>query len=261
MTKLLIVLSLILTGCASMFSGIKTKELKYSVDGVDHVGYISSGATKEKKGKAVLIVHEWWGHNEYVRTRADMLAKQGYVAMAIDMYGEGKTADHPKKAGEFAGQVMSNMAVAKKRFNTALEILKNREDVDATKVAAIGYCFGGGIVINMIRNKADLELAASFHGSLKASKKRARNYKNSPKLLVFNGKADPMVTSKDIKSFKKEMKRARIDYEFYNYEGAKHAFTNKKADGFGKRFKLPLAYDQKADNDSWSVLLKNLATM
>jgi dienelactone hydrolase len=256
MKKLLFVLLLLSFASCSMFS-TKTTKVVYKVDGVDHHGYIASGAKKGEKKKAVIIVHEWWGHNDYARSRADKLAEEGYVAMSIDMYGEGKTAGHPKEAGAFAKKTMSNMKLARKKFEKALKVLKARKDVDTSKIAAIGYCFGGGVVLNMARAGVDLDLVASFHGSL-MSPIKARKGKIKPRVLVFNGAADPMVKSSHIKKFKKDMKRAGVKYTFKNYPNALHAFTNKGADALGKKYKLPLGYNKHADEDSWKVFLKSL---
>lgn len=253
MRLIILCLFTLLTACA----GMEKKTVNYEVNGQNHVGFIASGAKQGEKKPGVLIVHEWWGHNDYAKKRAKMLAEQGYVAMSIDMYGDGKTADHPKDAGSFAKKAMNDFPLAKKRFEKALSVLKSRDDVDPDKIAAIGYCFGGGVVLNMARAGTDLDLVASFHGSLD-SELEAKKQSFQPKVLVFNGAADPMVNDKSIKRFKKEMKSANVDFEFYNYEGAKHGFTNKKADQKGKKFGLPLAYDKKADQDSWNKLLKEL---
>jgi dienelactone hydrolase len=232
-------------------------EITYSVDGKKHIGYIASGANSDNPKPAIIIVHEWWGHNEYVRKRADMLADLGYVAMAIDMYGEGQKAEHPKDAMKFSKQAMSDFPLAKQRFEKAMEVLKQRDDVDGDEIVAIGYCFGGGVVLNMMRSGIDLELVASFHGSL-AGPINLKKGAIETDVLVFNGASDPMVTASDIENFKDQMEKADIDYKFYNYEGAKHAFTNPGATELGTKFNLPLAYDQKADFDSWNKFLEAL---
>lgn len=234
--------------------------IKYDVSGVEHVGFIASGAKPGEKKPGIIVVHEWWGHNEYARNRAKMLADAGYVAMAIDMYGEGKTADHPKDAGAFAKEASSNFPLAKKRFEKALGILKSRPDVDSSKIVAIGYCFGGSVVLNMARAGVDLDLIASFHGSLGSDiKAKAKTYK--PKTLVFNGAADPMVPADAIKAFKKEMKTAKVDLTFKSYDGAKHAFTNPGATALGEKFKIPLAYQKEADEDSWATFMDTLKSL
>jgi dienelactone hydrolase len=196
------------------------------------------------------VVHEWWGHNDYARKRAEMLAKLGYVALAVDMYGSGRQASHPDEAGKFAGAVAGNMPVAKARFKAAIDTLKAQQTVNSHNIAAIGYCFGGGIVLNMARQGVDLKAVVSFHGSL-ATQNPAERGNIKAKIRVFNGAADPLVKAEHIEAFKKEMKRAGADYELVNYPGAKHAFTNPHADQLGAKFSLPLAYQKQADEDSW----------
>lgn len=237
------------------FSEIKGKEVDYSADGISFKGYIAYDDNIKGKRPAVLVVHEWWGHNEYARKRARMLAEIGYVALAVDMYGDGKTADHPDEAGAFAGEVMKNMPSARKRFEAALDILKKHKMVDAKNIAAIGYCFGGGVVLNMARMGVDLKGVVSFHGSLGAAVK-AKPGGIKTKILVCNGKEDQMTSADLIKAFKMEMKNVGADYRFKNYEGAKHSFTNPDADKFGKKFNLPLAYNEKADKESWYEMRK-----
>jgi len=218
-------------------------------------GYLASDVTKEGKRPGILIVHEWWGHNDYVRQRAEMLAKAGFVALAIDMYGNGKQADHPKDASKFSAQVFKDLPKAKERFSAGLETLKNHPHVDKTKIAAIGYCFGGGVVLSMARMGMNLDAVVSFHGSLKSPVTAKKNDVRA-KVLVFNGGKDPMVKDEDIKAFKKEMKKAGVNYRFVNYPEAVHAFTNKGATALGEKFGLPLAYNEQADRDSWKQTLK-----
>lgn len=256
----LLLLSGLLISCAAKqkTNSVDEKTVRYDVGGVEHVGYVASGAKAGEKKPAVLVVHEWWGHNDYARKRADMLAEAGYVAMSIDMYGEGKTADHPDDAGAFAQKAMSDFPMAKQRFEKAMEILKARSDVDPEKISAIGYCFGGGVVLNMARAGVDLDLIASFHGSLDGSTKAKKGvYK--PRTLVFNGKDDSFVSQKSIDAFQKEMKKAGVSLVFKNYEGAKHSFTNPDAPAKAKKFNMPLDYNKAADEDSWKTLLEELA--
>jgi len=243
--------ALFIVSCAST-----KKDITYKVEGIDHTAHIASGAKSGEQKPGIIIVHEWWGHNDYAKSRADKLAKLGYVAMSIDMYGEGKQASHPKAAGAFATKTMSNFSLAKKKFETALKILKKRKDVDPKKIVAIGYCFGGGVVLNMMRAGIELDLVASFHGSLGAAKSKAKSFDGQ--VLVYNGAKDPMVKKSDISNFKKEMRNAKIKFEFNNYPNAKHAFTNRDADRYGKEFGLPLAYNQEADHKSWNDFITNL---
>ena len=149
---------------AEAFTDVHTQELTYSADGLSMKGYLAYDDAQEGKRPGVLVVHEWWGHNDYARRRARMLAELGYVALAVDMYGEGKQANHPDDAGAFSGEVMNNLPAAKARFLAARDLLKAHERVQGEHIAAIGYCFGGGVVLHMARLGVDLDGVVSFHG-------------------------------------------------------------------------------------------------
>ena len=232
----------------------KGVEVNYNTDKTNLLGYIANVENGQTKKPGILIVHEWWGHNDYARTRADMLAKEGYVAMAVDMYGNGKQADHPKKAGEFSSAVFKDFKEARARFEAAINTLKRHPHVDKEKIAAIGYCFGGGIVLSMAKTGLPLQGVVSYHGSLDSPVKPQKGDVKA-KVLVFNGGKDPMVTESAIKSFKKEMSRVGGELTFINFPDAVHAFTNPEATKLGKKFNLPLAYDKKADEESWNKTL------
>lgn len=230
-----------------------TEAVSYPAGDVTMQGYLAYDDAVEGERPGVLVVHEWWGHNDYARKRAEMLAALGYTALAVDMYGEGKTAEHPKEAGEFAGAVRKNLPVMKERFTAALDLLKKHPTVADDDIAAIGYCFGGGVVLEMARAGVDIDGVASFHGSLGTSTP-AQPGAVKADIMVANGGADPMTTEAQIEAFKAEMEAAGVDYRFYNYEGVKHSFTNPDADKFGEQFDLPLGYDKAADEDSWAKL-------
>lgn len=232
---------------------IKTEEVTYTGGGVSMKGYLAYDPAIKGKRPGVLVVHEWWGHNEYARERARMLAELGYTALAVDMYGGGKQAMHPKDAGKFAGALFQQFGVAKTRFAAAMDLLKKHETVDPGKIAAIGYCFGGGMVLNMARQGMDLKGVASFHGSL-AAVQPAKPGVVKGKVLVLHGSEDKMVTETDIAAFKKEMKDAGVDMTFIAYPGARHAFTNPMADEYAKKFDIPLGYSAEADKKSWNEL-------
>lgn len=256
MNKMLTVLFLCSISFAAS-SEIITKEIDYSDGSTTMKGFLAYDNSNKDKRPGVIVVHEWWGHNDYARMRAKMLAKLGYVAFALDMYGEGKTANHPKDAGKFAGEVRQNMPVAEQRFLAAIKILKDQEMTDKNKIAAIGYCFGGGIVLEMARRGVELAGVVSFHGSLGTSSPAQKGVVKA-RILVLNGAADPFTKPETIAAFKQEMKQAAVDYKFINYPDAKHAFTNKDADKFGKQFGIPLAYNAKADKQSWKEMQKFL---
>ena len=147
-------------------ASIKTEEVSYSEGGTTLKGFLAWDDAISGKRPGVLVVHEWWGLNDYARSRAKQLAELGYTALAVDMYGDGKVADHPKDAGAFAASVMKDPQVALARFRAALKALKEQPTVDPEKIAAIGYCMGGAIVLNAARQGMDLDAVASFHGSL-----------------------------------------------------------------------------------------------
>ena len=233
------------------------KTVEYSAQGVVMKGYLAYNESIKGKRPGVLVVHEWWGLDDYARKRARMLAGLGYTALAVDMYGEGKVASHPDDAGRFASEIMKNFDVAKTRFMAAMDFLKQQETIDPTRIAAIGYCFGGGVVLNMAREGVDLKGVASFHGGL-TPVKPAQPGSVKTKILVLNGGADKFTTPEQIKAFKEEMKAAGADFKFISYPGATHSFTNPEADVWGKKFNLPVAYNANADKKSWDELKKFL---
>lgn len=228
------------------------KELIYSNDSTTMKGYIAFDENATEKRPGVLVVHEWWGHNDYSRKRADMLAELGYTALALDMYGDGKKAEHPDDAGKFAGMVMSNMPAAQSRFMAALNELKNHPSVDGDKVAAIGYCFGGSVVLTMANAGMDLDAVAAFHSGVGLPIMPNEDLK--AKVLVCNGADDPFIAPESVEAFKTQMDSIDADYKYIAYEGAKHSFTSKEADVNGEKFKLPLAYNAEADEKSWQEL-------
>lgn len=229
------------------------KEVDYRSGDTTLKGYIAYDDSIKGKRPGILVVHEWWGHNAYARHRADMLAKLGYTALAVDMYGDGKQAKHPDDAGKFAGAVRKNMPEAEARFRAAMKLLHKHPTVDKHKTAAIGYCFGGGIVLEMARRGVPLDGVVSFHGSLPTANP-AQKGQVKAKILVLNGADDPFTKPEQIAAFKQEMESAGVDYRFIDYPGAKHAFTNPQADEYGKRFNLPLAYNAEADKASWAEM-------
>lgn len=251
----------ILSGCSGTEeSGVLGREVQYTYDGTTMKGYLAYDGSSEAKRPGVLVVHEWWGHNEYARQRARQLAELGYVALAVDMYGDGKQAGHPEDAGKFASQVMSNMDVMQGRMLAAEQFLTSSEVCDSTKIAAIGYCFGGGVVLQAARMGMDLDGVVSFHGSL-GTASPAQYGTVIAKVLVLNGGDDPFVTEAQIEQFKAEMDAAGVDYTFISYPGAVHAFTNPAADSLGARFNLPLAYNKAADEQSWEEMKKFLTVV
>jgi dienelactone hydrolase len=242
--------TLLLLGAIGLRADIVTRSIDYTADGVTLKGYLAYDKDVTGKRPGILVVHEWWGHNEYSRKRAEMLAELGYVALAVDMYGDGKKASHPDDAGKFSSEIMKNMPVMKARFLAALDLLKQDSHVDAKQIGAIGYCFGGGVVLSMARSGAELSGVVSFHGGLGTSTP-AEKGKVKARILVCNGAADKFISADDVKAFEKEMTSAGADYKIISYEGAMHSFTNPGSTEAGKKFNLPLAYNEAADKQSW----------
>ena len=242
-----------LASMSAAHAAVKTQETSYEVDGQRHVAFIAYDDTFKGKRPGVLVVHEWWGHTPYVRERAKMLAKMGYVGLALDMYGDGKTANHPKDAGSFAKAALADFPMAKKRFEAARDLLAKQPQTDSKHIAAIGYCFGGGVVLNMARAGADLDAVASFHGTL-ASAMLVEPGSMKAKVFVANGAADPMVKAEDVIKFNEEMREAKVEYTYIEYPGVKHGFTNPEADRFAKEFNMPLGFDAHADANSWAMM-------
>jgi len=230
------------------------KEVSYRAGDTELKGYLAWDDAISGKRPGVLVVHEWWGHNAYARKRADMLAALGYTALAVDMYGNGQTASHPEDAGRFAAAVRQNLPLMQARFEAARALLIAQNSVDPGRIAAIGYCFGGSVVLEMARAGADLAGVVSFHGSLGGL--GAISDHVTAKVLVLNGADDPFVSAESIAVFRDDMDAAGVDYEFISYPGAMHSFTNPDADRFGAEFKLPLKYNADADAASWQEMQK-----
>lgn len=243
----------LLSLCALAPAGaaVVEKEVEYKSGDVTLKGLLAYDEALSSTRPAVLVVHEWWGHDEHGRNSARKLAKEGFVALALDMYGEGKQAHHPDTAGKMATEVVSNWKLMKARFDAAREYLGRQQHVDATRIAAIGYCFGGHVVLQMARAGEPLRGVVSFHGDLETSTP-AEAGKVKADILVLNGAADPFVPPEQLANFEKEMDAAGVRYRVVNYPGAQHSFTNPKATENGRKFNLPLVYDAQADQQSWN---------
>lgn len=228
-------------------------EIEYSTDSTNMKGYIAYNKDDNSKRPGILVVHEWWGHNEYARERADMLAEMGYVALAVDMYGDGKIAEHPEDAGKFTQEVVSNIDEAKARFESAMNTLKAHPNVDPEKIGAIGYCFGGSVVLTMANAGFDLDAVAAFHAGLQLPIMPEEGAVKA-KVLVCNGADDPFIPEQQIADFKTVMDAAGVDYNYISYPGAVHSFTSKYADEFAEKFNMPLAYQAEADSASWAEM-------
>jgi dienelactone hydrolase len=229
---------------------LKEESVTYTADNVTMDGYIAYDANKEGKRPAVLVVHEWWGLNDYPKMRARKLAELGYIAMAVDMYGNGKTADNPDDAGKYAMPFYQDPQMAKARFDAAMNKLKTYSQADTNNIAAIGYCFGGAMVLNMARMGDNLKGVVSFHGNL-VGVPPVKNLLKA-KILVCHGADDKFVQQPEVEKFKKQMDSIGADYTFKVYPDATHAFTNPAATANGEKFKIPIKYNAAADSASWN---------
>jgi dienelactone hydrolase len=231
---------------------IVTKAVPYQHGDVKLEGYLAYDDEKTAAGKlpGVLVIPEWWGLNEYPKSRAEQLAKLGYVAFAGDMYGAGVTTTDPKKAGQLAGQFYGKPLMAE-RARAGLEQLLATGLVDPARVAAIGYCFGGATVQALAWSGAPVAGIVSFHGSLIPPPANTAGTVKA-KILICHGAIDPFEKKEDIDAFKKAIDEAKLDYQFIMYAGALHAFTNPRADDVAKETGLKgIGYNAEADHRSW----------
>lgn len=236
----------------AMAPKLKEENIRYKLDSLTMDGYIVYDGNQQGKRPAVLVVHEWWGMNDYARSRARQLAEMGYIAMAVDLYGNDRRADNPTDAGNLAGPFYANPAMAKARFDAALTKLKEYKEVDTENMAGIGYCFGGGMLLNLARMGEPLKGIVSFHGSLlgtPADKNLLRS-----KILVCHGNDDKFVLPGEVAAFKKQMDSIGADYIFKGYAGATHAFSNPNATAVGQKYNIPIAYNAAADSASWNEM-------
>ena len=222
----------------------------YTIDSLRMQSYVVYDENIEGKRPAVLVIHEWWGLNDYVKRRAGMLAEMGYIAMAVDMYGNGRMGNDPAEAQNLSTPYYTDPAMAKKIFDAGLEEFKKNPNVDLSKIAAIGYCFGGGVLLNLARMGEPLNGVVSFHGSLTGTP--ADKNLTKAEILVCHGEADPFVPKEQVDLFKKQMDSIGKSYTFKSYPGATHAFTNPDATEMGKKFNIPIAYNAAADSASWN---------
>lgn len=229
---------------------VSGEEIRYkSADGTILKGYVAFDENKKGKRPAIVVIHEWWGNNDYARYRADMLAGLGYIAIAADMYGNGKEGPTPKEAQELATPFYQNPLLAKERIEAAVSKLKEYEQTDATQLACIGYCFGGSMSLNAANLGMEFKGIVSFHGGLAVVP--AEEGKTTAKVLVCHGGADKFISDEELKKFKENMDAAKVDYTFISYPDATHAFSNPDATENGKKFGIPIAYNMAADKKSW----------
>jgi dienelactone hydrolase len=235
-------------------AAMKEETISFISDSANLRAFVVYNDSVKGRRPAVLVIPEWWGLNDYPKMRARELAKLGYVAMALDVYGDGKVAETPDSATKYSGPFYMHPEKAKRRIDSAIAKIKTYDIVDTSKIGAIGYCFGGGVLINTARLGDDLKGIVSFHGSLLGTP--ARKDLMRTKMLICHGNDDKFVTAKDVAKFKKQMDSIGASYTFIGYDGATHAFTNPASTANGKKFNMPIAYNAKADSASWSDMRK-----
>jgi len=229
--------------------------VSFSEDGKSYEAKVQFPQKFTDKLPLVVIVHEWWGRTPYVMNRSEMLKKEGYATLVVDLFGDSKTVATPNEAQALATPFYKNAQIGIDRLTKYINMAKKDPHVDASKVFVIGYCFGGTQALNYARSGADIKGVVSFHGGL-ATTVPSKNIKAN--VLVFNGLADPFVPAKERAAFEKEMKSSKAKYKTINYKGAKHAFSNPKATEVGKKYNIPIAYNKNADEASWKELLNFL---
>jgi dienelactone hydrolase len=248
--KLCLIVMMSLAAVTAGRAAVKTEVIEYKHGETVLEGYLAYDDAAKEKRPGVLIVHEWTGHNPYVRKRAEQLAKLGYVAFALDMYGKGVLAKSPQQAATLAAPFKMDRKKMRARATAGLDVLREQRHVDLKRLSAIGYCFGGTTVLELARDGAELAGVVSFHGDLGTPHPEdAKNIK--AKVLALHGADDPFVPPEQVAGFEDEMRKAKVDWELIKYGDAVHSFTNP---GAGDDKKRGAAYNEKADKRSWQAM-------
>lgn len=240
-----------------MTNAIQTREIQYTAaDGSTLIGYYAAPENSQAIA-GVIVAPEWWGRNEYTEQRARELADHGYAALAIDMYGDKKVTTDAKQAYEWMMQTFEDAETIVTRASAALTTLAQQTEVNADKLAAIGFCYGGKVVLDLARSGADLKAVATFHATL-APKAPAQEGQVKAEIMVFHGEEDSMVTLDDVAKFKEEMFAAKVNHEVIVYEDAKHGFSNPLADERAKANGVDLGYNAEAEQKSLAAMYELL---
>ena len=232
---------------------VTSKNIEYPCGDRTHHGYVAWDDSISGERPGIIVIHEWWGLNDYMKQRADMLAELGYCALAIDMYGDGLQASDPDEAGAAMNQVLGDMETGTARLRAAYDTLTTLDKVDSSRTAAQGYCFGGAMALHMARIGMPIMAAVSFHGALGSFHTPAPGGVKA-RILVCHGGDDAMVTMDDVAAFRDEMDAAGADYEVIVHDGAAHGFTSVAADENGKKYGIPVGYNADADAASWEAM-------
>jgi dienelactone hydrolase len=229
---------------------VRTQAIEYRDGDTVLTGLLAwdDAATDPRPG--VLVVHEWWGLNDYAKGRAEELAAEGYVAFALDMYGDGKVTDHPDQAGAWMQEITGNLETWTRRAQLGLDVLRAQDQVADTSLAAIGYCFGGATVMQMAYAGAEVKAVASFHGSLPPPPESVAAI--APRVFVAHGRADSFIPPERVLAFQDGLDRVNATWDMTIYSGARHGFTNPGAGAYGIE---NIQYDERADRESWAAML------
>lgn len=248
MIRALLSLLLLLLTVEPAVAEVRTERVPYRHGDLQLEGYLAWDEARPGKRPGVLVVHEWWGLNDYVRERAEQLARLGYAAFALDLYGKGKVTDHPDQAGAWMKAVQADVQRWRDRAIAGLEVLRGHDLVDRHRLAAIGYCFGGATVLQLAYAGAPVKGVVSFHGALPLPG-LAQAPPSAPKILVAHGNADPFVPDKRVTRLRAALDAAGFDWHLVIYADARHGFTNPEAGRYGLD---ALKYDRQADERSWA---------
>ncbi len=250
MLKYILVPALLLSCAFNTEAAIKTKIIEYKQGNTVLEGYLAWDDAKPFQRPGILVVHEWTGLGPYVKKRAEMLAKLGYVAFAADIYGKGIRPSTPAEAAKIATIYKDDRPLMRARARAGLDTLRGQKFVDPNRIAAIGYCFGGTTVLELARDGADIKGVVSFHGGL-ATPRPLDAEKIKGKVLALHGADDPYVKADEVAGFQDEMRKAEVDWQMNIYGGTVHSFTNPDA---GTDNSTGAAYNEKADKRSWEAM-------
>lgn len=243
---------------SSALAAIKTETVEYKAGDTTLKGFLAYDDALKGERPGILVMPEWWGLTDYPKSRARQLAEMGYVAFAADMYGDGKTTEDPKEAGQWSSEVKNDKEARRARQKAALQVLKDRPEVSDEEIAVIGFCFGGAMGLDMLRAGMDIDGVVTFHGALATDSPAKKGEASEARVLVLHGAADPLVPPAEVEAFEKEMKEAGITYHIVKYPEAKHAFSNPDADKYGLP---PVAYQKEAAEQSWQAMSQFLAEL
>jgi dienelactone hydrolase len=236
-----------------MAADIRTETVTYTAGGASLVGYLAWDASQAGPRPGIVVFSEWWGVTEYLKRRARQLAELGYVALAADMYGGGKTAADATEAGQLMKGLFADMDATSAKVRTAVEQLGRRPEADAGQLGAMGYCLGGALALHAARLGLNLRGVVSFHGSLGKTHAASKGDVKA-RVLVCHGEDDSFVSAEEQAGFRQEMDDLGVDYRFVTYPGAKHGFTNPDATENGRKYGLPLEYNETVDRESWQEM-------